>query len=189
MLNHYFSSMIRIPIKTHLFKFLVKKIPIEKIQITKPITSSDDPLEHYNRIAYKCLNPFLRADNGFNLADITFKHYELILFIPSDGMIQRGRVHLAERGVYMFNNVLRDEFINECRMFVDKAISNTGRHDIAILNFMDMYGIDEEDIRFDSIKKALYRDRLSFVKNNNNMEVNIGVIDFAFQKKLAVNFK
>ncbi len=181
--------MIRIPIKTHLFKFLVKKLPIEKLQITKPIITGDDPLEHYNRIAYKCLNPFLRCDNGFNLSNITFKHYELILFIPSDGMIQRGRVHLAEKGVYMLNDVLRNEFIAECRMWVDKAISDNSRHDLAILNFMDMYGIDDEEIRFDSLKKALYRDRLNFVKNNNNPEVNIGVIDLAFQKKLAANFK
>lgn len=177
--------MIRIPVKTHLVKYLSAKVQADKIEIKTPtqLEIFENPELRLRKVIAHSINPMLRSDGGFKLADIKYPKYELVLFVPSDSMIARKRVFLPIQAVHRLNELLRLEFLTEVGMEVDKAISTGKRIDLTILDFMARYDIDEEDIRFDSIKKSLYRDRLTFHREVPQ-DANIGTLDLTYNKKM-----
>lgn len=177
--------MIRIPVKKHLFKYLSAKVKADKIEIKAPtqLEIFENPELRLRKVIAHSINPMLRVDGGFKLTDFKYPKYELVLFVPSDAMIARKRVFLPKQAVYRLNEVLRLEFLTEVGMEVDRAISTGKRIDLTILDFMARYDIDEEDIRFDSIKKSLYRDRLTFYREAP-MDSNIGTLDLTYHQKM-----
>lgn len=181
------TTMIRIPVKTHLFKYLQGKIAADKVEIKVPsqLEIFENPDLRIRKLIAHSINPMLRTDAGFKIEAINYKSYQLVLFVPSDSMIKRGRVFLPEKAVHRLNELLRLEMLSEVGMLVDKAISEKKRIDLAILDFMAKYDIDEEDIRFDSIKKSLYRDRVTFTKDYRAQDENIGTLDLTYHKKMV----
>lgn len=113
-----------------------------------------------------------------------------MLFVPSDSMIKRGRMYLSIQAVHRLNDLLRTEMMSELGMMVDKAISEKRRIDLTILDFMNQYNIDEEDIRFDSLKKSLYRERLVFAPPiENNKDEHIGYVDLTYHSKMIATHR
>jgi hypothetical protein len=177
--------MIRIPVKNHLHKYLSAKVNAEKIEIKAPtqLEIFENPQLRLRKVIAHCITPMLRVDGGFKLTEIKYPSYKLVLFVPSDSMIARKRVFLPIQAVHRLNELLRLEFLSDVGMEVDKAISEGKRIDLTILDFMAKYDIDEEDIRFDSIKKSLYRDRLTFHRETQT-DSNIGMLDLTYHKKM-----
>jgi len=77
--------------------------------------------------------------------------------------------------------------VEELAMKMDEAIANKKRHDKAILEFMNQYNFDEDDIRFDSLKKRMYRERVKIAEKiylANNLKPTSGVLNLSFGDRL-----
>lgn len=178
---------MRIPIKTYLFKYLKVQIGAEKFVLRRISVSEANTKELiWQQRLSKLIFPLITTGEGYKADDIKFKNYTLVGVFLSDTLINHKRAAISEKGVNLINAQLYQWFMDDMFDCLDESISNGKRMDLQILEFMNRYDLDDEDIRFDSLKKNFYRDRKTnsekvFKKPSTTAQI---VLDFGFSEKL-----
>jgi hypothetical protein len=178
---------MRIPIKTYLHKYLLNQLGTEKFILQKysNCNTSTRELLWQKRLS-DLIFPLLITGNGYKPEEIGFKNFVYMAVFPSNTAIREKRMSISSKGVQCINNALYTWFMEDLQEFCDEALSTNQRIDMRILKFMSDYNIDEDDIRFDSLKKNYYRERVKtsqkiFTKNYATAQL---VLDLSFSNKL-----
>lgn len=179
--------MIRLPIKTYLHKYLCQEIGAEKIEIKKISAADiDSNIKRWQYLLSKNLFPYLTHSTGFqgDPKRILNSPYTLIAVMPSDKMIRHKRLDITSQGITKVNECIQGEFYKDLFAELDLCLVEKKRIDHKIIDFMNKYDINEDDIRFDSLKKAHYRSR---IKEGNNFEKvePYCVVDLFFGNRLV----
>ena len=184
---------IRIPIKTYLVKFLLCELGMDSLQL-KRVNAFEAALSENNKRAMiqkelsDCIFPLLQSREGFNLEEyLQNPSYTIVALNISDAMMAKKRVCLRKKSIIVINDRVYRIMMGELMERVYKGIDDEVRLDNIILGFMSEYGIDEDDIRFDSLKKNCYRERLRIAEkiyNKNNIITAQGVLNLSFANGL-----
>jgi hypothetical protein len=189
--------IIKIPVRVHLLKYLSGKVGGDKIEIQhvsqqQMFINESRVIEIQMKLS-RVIFPFLNTDhrNQWQMQQLNGKgKYSLVALAFRDYLVDRKRVFISLQGVNKLNDLLDAMMYEELMGIMDTTISNKERHDKAILDFMNKYLIDEDDIRFDSIKKRLYRERLKIndkIYLNKNLAGMPAILDLSFGNKLVQN--
>lgn len=189
--------IIRIPIRSHLLKYLSNKIGGDKINIQhvsqQELFVDESEVIYLQRELGRCIYPFLRTNDKkqwkpqqlnkkekHNLIALTFKDY----------LIDRKRVFISIDGVREVNYLLDKLMYAELIQISDRCIVNGARKKDAIIDFMNKYLIDEEDITVDSIRKRLWRENVALREKlylHNNLHVLGATLDLSFGEQMIEN--
>lgn len=178
---------MRIPIKTYLHKYLLKQIGSDKLVLQKITThqSITQDLLWQKRLS-DLIFPLLTTGHGYKTDEIEFKNYVFMAIHPNTTALRDKKISISAKGVKCLNNAVYGWFMEDLQEYCDEALSKSQRIDLRILQFMADHNIDEEDIRFDSLKKNYYRERVKtsqkiFTKNSSTAQL---VLDLSFSNKL-----
>lgn len=187
--------IIKIPVRVHLLKYLSGKVGAEKIEIQhisqQQMFASESHVIDIQQKLSKTIFPFLNTDqrNQWQMHQLNGKgKYSLVALSFKDYLIDRKRVFISLQGVNKLNDLIDGMMYAELMGIMDYTISAKERHDKAILDFMNKYLIDEDDIKFDSIKKRCYRERLKIqdkIYLNKNLAGMPAILDLSFANKLV----
>lgn len=187
--------IIKIPVRVHLLKYLSGRVGGDKIEIQhisqQQMFASESHVIEIQQKLSQVIFPFLNTDhkNQWAMQQLNGKgKYSLIALAFKDYMMDRKRVFISLQGVNKLNDLIDGMMYAELMGIMDHTISEGGRHDKAILEFMNKYMIDEDDIRFDSIKKRLYRERLKIqdkIYLTKNLSGMPAMLDLSFANKLV----
>jgi hypothetical protein len=184
---------IRIPIRIHLLKYLRGKANGEQIRIQHysqlELFEQDSAVIALQRDLARTIYPFLNTTYQWEQAQIRNKlvKYGLISFELKEYLVHSKKLFISFKGVMALNDFIDNLMVEELAMKMDEAIANKKRHDKAILEFMNQYNFDEDDIRFDSLKKRMYRERVKIAEKiylSNNLKPTSGVLNLSFGDRL-----
>lgn len=186
--------IIRIPIRIHLLKYLRGKVGAEQVKIQHysqlSLFEADSPVAQLQADLSKTIYPFLNTNYAWE--DIQVKNklnkYGLISLELKDYLVSTKKIFLSFKGVVALNDLIDAMMVEELSDLIDSTIANHKRQDIAILEFMNKYSIDEDDIRFDSLKKRIYRERLKQTAKifiSKNLAASSGVLSLSFGERLV----
>ncbi len=173
--------MIRVPIKSYLRKFLIGKIQKEKIQlrkITDAEISKETNLTRQVELMYeqKIANIFFgvglfKTKQGYN--DLVKKHRlnDYIGIQISDNMVREKYIYIDMRSVCLMNSYIYDWFVYDLQVFCDGVLSADGKFQDAIIEYMNKYDIEFEDITFEAMKRCYYRNRQKSKKIISNKSI------------------
>lgn len=144
---------------------------------------------HIQREISKTLYPFLNTRDQWKTENLAKQYkYTLISLQLMDYLANHKRLFISTLGVIKFNERLDQLMVEDLMNRLDLSISNKKRHDETFLQFMAECSIDEDDIRFDSLKKRCYRERVKLKEKiflGNNLSRTYGVLDLSFTEKLV----
>jgi hypothetical protein len=183
--------LVKIPVRSHLLKFLKYKIGSDRLEIKH--YSQLELFEEKGNIIYlqrelsKTLYPFINTKKHWEESELCSRYkYSIIGLELKNYLINQKRLSISTVGVIKFNEKIEDMFYEELISRLDIAISNHKRHDEVIFEFMAACLIDEDDIRFDSLKKRCWRMRTKFKEQiflHNNLARTGAVLDLSFTDK------
>lgn len=146
---------VSIPIQFYLKKYLSKKVDVSPFHLTnKGCHISALLLEPIEKGFYPTKQP------------VPAKYNDFLEFSMNTSIIKEGRFHIDSKIVYRINKILEDKFDDEffhwCENVRQSFISNGKAIEIneAIETFMAYYDLSEDDIQFETLKKAYYRYRV-----------------------------
>jgi hypothetical protein len=184
---------IRIPIKNYLLKYLLSELGMETLELRR-ISAFEAALSENNKRAMiqkemsECIFPLLQSRESFSLDEyINDNNYSIVGLKLSENMLAQKRVCLRKKSIVKINDRIYRIMMAELMDRVYQAIDDEARLDNIILGFMAQHSIDEDDIRFDSLKKNCYRERLRIAEtlfNKNNIVTAHAVLNLSFTKKI-----
>ena len=157
--------MLRVPIKSYLRKFIIGKLESESI-ILRKITDNEIENEHDEDKKVNLIH-CQRVGNiifGIGLFKSKQAYYDKILRVKyndyigidlNDNMLRKKLIYIDMRAVYNMNDRLYDWFVYDFILFMDAYISNKGKFQDGIIEFMSIYNLEFEDIGFEALKRAL----------------------------------
>lgn len=180
--------IIKIPVRAHLLKYLKTKIGSERMDIKHyfQIEMFEDQSEiiFLQKKISRAIYPFLTTQHQWKPEQLGKSiKYNLIALNLKEYLTDSRRVYISFKGVLKLNEVIDELMLAELLNTIDVAIFTRKRQDLAILDFMNKYGFDEDDIRFDSLKKRCYRERERIQEKiflEKNLKVSAGVLDLSF---------
>lgn len=146
---------VSIPIQFYLKKYLSKKVDVSPFHLSNKGC----------HISALLLEPI---EKGFYPAKIPIsaKYNDFLEFKMNTSIIKEGRFHLDTKIVYRINKILEDKFDDEFFHWCENArasFQSEGKSieiNDAITSFMNYYQLHEDDIQFETLKKAYYRFRV-----------------------------
>lgn len=167
--------MIRIPTRNFLRLFLLTKLKAEKITM-QYITNDDlikekDPgkrteLEHLKHITDIIYNVgIFKSWQNKSDKEIKAKYNSFIGIEPTDNMLREKTIYIDMVGVRIFNDKIHEWFVYELIQHMDSVKSNNKEQQAGFYDFMNEYNLQFEDISYDALKKAYYRNRAKIVKS------------------------
>lgn len=183
--------VVRIPIKMHLLKYLRNKVGADKLEIkhynqTEMFAEESDVI-YIQRELSKTIYPFLNTKIHWHQKQLDKQgNFGVVALNLKDYLVNSKRLCISIEGVKKFNSCIDSIMLKELITITDKAIAENQRQDNAIIDFMTRYQIDEDDIRFDSLKKRCYRERVKFAEKiflSKNVNNKVGVLDLSFSTK------
>lgn len=144
---------IKVPTDTYLIKYLMHRFLTDPIVVTKK-----DTIGHY----------LTKMVQNYGTDNKKYQHnYQthIEFFLPLEYLTRYG-CYLSPEAINDFNEFLKREFYNDLFNYIEVA----RRYDPDILikdatfDFMNKYGITEQEKSFDALKKAYQRDRLRVQK-------------------------
>jgi hypothetical protein len=189
--------IIRIPIRSHLLKYLSCKIGGEKINIQhvgqQELFVNESEVIHIQRELARSIYPFLVTNDRaqWKPAQLNKKEkHNLVALAFKDYLVDRKRVFISIDGVREVNYMLDKLMYGELIQINDSSIVNGARKKDAIIDFMNKYKIDEDDITIDSIRKRLWRENVALKEKlylKNNLFVLGATLDLSFQDRMIEN--
>ena len=185
--------IIRIPIRIHLLKYLRGKAKGEQIRIQHhsqlELFEEDSPVIALQRDLARTIYPFLNTDNTWEKSQLLTRRekYGLVSMQLKDYLVHSKKVFISYRGIMELNEFIDTMMVEELASRLDESIANRKRHDKTILDFMNEYGFDEDDIRFDSLKKRIYRERVRIAEKiylSKNLKGTEAILDLSFADRL-----
>ena len=185
--------VIKIPIRVHLLKYLRGKVGADKLDIKHinqmELFADQSDIIFIQRELSKNIYPFINTTHNWKPEHLGVKYkFGMVALNLKDYLINSKKLFISYDGVKKLNESLYDLMMNELMGLLDESIVNKTRHDEAIINFMNKYEIDEDDIRFDSLKRKCYRERARLAEQiflENNLKMTSGVIDLSFGNNLV----
>lgn len=184
---------IRIPIKTFLLKYLLSELGKDTLEL-KRINAFEAALSENNKKASiqkelsDCIFPMLQSREAFNLEEfLSNPKYTIVGLKLTNSMLSQKKVCLRKHAIIKINDKVYCMMMADLMERVYKAIDDEVRLDNIILGFMSEHGIDEDDIRFDSLKKNCYRERIRIAEklfDKNNFTTAHAVLNLSFTDKL-----
>jgi hypothetical protein len=183
--------LVRIPVRIHLLKYLKAKVGADKLEIRHfnqlEMFADQSDIIYIQRQLSKTLYPFLNTEHQWSSDQLGNQgKYGIIGLNLKDYLIDSRRIYISILGVIKFNDSIDQIMLKEMITLLDKAISEKQRQDHTILEFMAKYQIDEDDIRFDSLKKRAYRERKRLAEKlflERNLKGTGAVLDLSFSEK------
>jgi hypothetical protein len=180
--------LVRIPLRIHLLKYLKAKVGADKLEIRHfnqlEMFQDQSDIIYIQRQLSKTLYPFLNTEHQWEKSQLGNQgKYALIGLNLKDYLISTRRIYISIQGVIKFNDCVDNIMLKEMIALIDTAISKKERQDLCILDFMAKYQIDEDDIRFDSLKKRAYRERKRLAEKlflDKNLKGTGAVLDLSF---------
>lgn len=184
--------LVRIPVRIHLLKYLKAKVGADKLEIRHfhqmEMFADQSDIIYIQRQLSKTLYPFLNTEHQWAKEQLGSQgKFSLIGLNLKDYLMDSRRIYISLQGVVKFNDTIDQIMLTEMIGLLDKAISERKRQDHVILDFMSKYQIDEDDIRFDSLKKRAYRERKRLAEKiflDKNLKGTGAVLDLSFSEKL-----
>jgi hypothetical protein len=185
------SMLVRIPVRIHLLKYLKAKVGADKLEIRHfnqmEMFADQSDIIFLQRQLSKTLYPFLNTEVQWEQSQLGNQgKYGIIGLNLKDYLINSRRIYISIQGVIKFNDCIDQIMLKEMIANIDKAISEKQRQDHTILEFMAKYQIDEDDIRFDSLKKRAYRERKRLAEKiflDKNLKGSGAVLDLSFAER------
>jgi hypothetical protein len=184
---------IRIPIKRYLVKYLIARLGKDSLEL-KRVTAFEVALSENNIKATlqkqisDVIFPLLQSSENYRQEDyINNKAYTLVGLSISDNMMMQKKVCLRTKSITKINERIYGLMMDELMNRVFEALDEEKRIDTIILGFMAECNIDEDDIRFDSLKKNCYRKRTEIAEKlflKNNSATAHAVLSLSFDTKL-----
>ena len=175
--------IIRIPVKPFICKYLQR-------QFGQELTLSD---HNYISMLFIGLlrkfekgNPVVQRPNSKIIDGVAFVGYNVFI---GDGLYNKYGAYISNDHIKFLNEAL-DNMI--CRQMFDWIYSPASPHkevDYNIIAFRDMYGIEEDELPFDNLKRWFYRERIRMMKRNGYAipdRENQLVIDFKYDPEKVV---
>jgi hypothetical protein len=140
---------VTIPIQHYLKKYLAKTLDVS-------------PLQMHNRchVTALLLEPLKK---GFipSKEELSVKFDDFLTCVMNTSILRENKFHIDKDVVLRIDTLLSDKFNEDCFCFIDQQRSKDPNwHDqTSILEFMEYYELQDEDIQFDTIKKRYYRHR------------------------------
>jgi hypothetical protein len=178
---------MRIPIKTYLFKYLSAQLGTDKFVLKQiPAAGANTNELLWQKRLSELIFPLVTTDHPYKPDELKLKNYTIISMHPTDWLVNNKRLFISERGVRIINSELYNWFMEDLCECLDEAISNRQRIDLRIIQFMDRFNINEDDIRLDSLKRNYHRERTKTNEkiSKNNLGVTQLVLDLSFSNKL-----
>lgn len=155
---------ILIPIKKYLAQYLRSAIGTEYLELKK-VTAFDAFLNADNikvviqKELSETIFPLLCSTKSNELEKyMDNERYTVLGLKLTDKMMNTKRVYLRDCSIGLINKKVNDIMKSELMPLVFEAKQDKARIDHVILNFMNKHEIDEDMIRYDSLKKMVYRD-------------------------------
>ncbi len=184
---------IRIPIKRYLVKYLIARLGKDTLEL-KRVSAFEVALSENNIKATlqkqmsDVIFPLLQSTENYNQQDyLDNKAYTLVGLSLSDNMLAQKKVCLRTKSITKINERIYSIMMDELMNRVFEALDEEKRIDTIILGFMAECNIDEDDIRFDSLKKNCYRKRTEIAEKlflKNNSATAHAVLSLSFDNKL-----
>jgi hypothetical protein len=183
--------IIKIPIRVHLLKYLRGKIGSDRLEIKHyyQVEMFEDQSEiiHIQKEISRAIYPFLTTKHHWRQDQLGKTiSYGMIALGLKDYLVTTKRIQLSYLGVLKLNSTIDEMMLQELIGKIDVAIAEKKPHDKTILEFMMKYNFDEDDIRYDSLKKRIYRERARLAEKlflEKNLKVSEGVLDLSFGDK------
>jgi len=183
--------IIKIPIRVHLLKYLRGKIGSDKLEIKHfyQVEMFEDQSEiiFIQKQISRAIYPFLTTKHHWRQDQLGKTiSYGMISLGLKEYLVSTKRIQLSYLGVLKLNSTIDEMMLAELIGNIDKAISEKRQHDKTILDFMMKYNFDEDDIRFDSLKKRIYRERARLAEKiflDKNLKVSEAILDLSFGDK------
>lgn len=183
--------LVKIPVRTHLLKYLKYRIGSDRLEIKHycqmELFEEKGNIIHIQRELSKTLYPFLNTKSHWDSSELCSRNkYAIVGLELKNYLINSKRLNISTIGVTKFNEKLEELLFEDLLSRLDLSIFKNARHDKTILEFMAICQIDEDDIRFDSLKKRCYRMRLKFQEKkflNNNLARTEAVLDLSFGER------
>lgn len=158
MLQIYMEA--RIPVRPHLKKFLHKA---ERIKADAPLhLTSGSAIAYFMNLLFCNKSAIIEAEQRFHskrspeALDKTFS--ETVSVIISANLQLHNRIFISADSIVALDRFL-DKMMKERLMDRVERRSASQTEKDCILAFMDEYGMTEDDISFDALKKAVQRTR------------------------------
>lgn len=145
---------VTIPIQHYLKKYLSKTLDVS-------------PLHMHNRchVTALLLEPLKK---GFipPRDELSVKFNSTLECVMNSSICKEGKFQLDPNVVMRIDALLTDKFNEDCFRFIDqqRAKDPNWQDQKSIFEFMEYYGLQEEDIQFETIKKRYYRYRVPPMK-------------------------
>lgn len=184
---------VLIPIKKYLAQYLRSAIGAEYLELKK-VTAFDAFLNADNikvviqKELSETIFPLLCSTKSNEVEKyMENERYTVLGLKLTDKMMNTKRVYLRDCSIGLINKVVNDIMKSELMPLVFEAKQDKVRIDHVILNFMNKHNIDEDMIRYDSLKKMVYRDcnimaSTFFMKKLPNAKF---VLDLSFDNKIV----
>ncbi len=155
-----FSIQQNIPVADHVYKYLVARCGKDCIVATRNTFIGSTVLSLLSR------NNDIRHDSKK-------RHNKLFHVIINEDKYLRNGVHLDYRSAQAFNDLVDKMFREElyCHVMINKYSTNEKFID-SIRNFLEVYDITEEDIKFETI----YRD---FKRKKDDIQISLKLAESA----------
>ena len=146
----------------------------------------DDPGLEWPKRLSDLIFPFLNSESNYDLEKLRFQKYAYAGLSLSDKMYNTRRVCISTHGVLKINDSIYEQFMADLTSHVDTRRLQKVKSADAIIEFMNIYDIDEDDIRFDSLKKNEYRERVRIAKKifHTNLPSAGAVLDLSFNQHI-----
>lgn len=183
--------IIKIPIRAHLLKYLKTKIGSEKLNLKHyfqvELFEDQSEMIFIQKQISRALYPFLTTQHQWRPEQLGKNvKYNLIALNLKEYLTDSRRIYISYKGVLVLNEVIDELMVGELLNSLDMAIYDRKRQDQVILDFMAKHAFDEDDIRFDSLKKRCYRERTRLKEKlflEKNLKVSTGVLDLSFGER------
>lgn len=183
---------IRIPIKTYLVKYLIARLGKDSLELKRvsafEVALSEDNIKaNLQKQISDVIFPMLKSSGNYDLNQyVDNKTYTIVGLTLTDSLMKLKKVCLRPKAITIINDVIYNIMMGELMNRVFEAIDQEQRLDNIILGFMCECNIDEDDIKFDSLKKNCYRKRAELAEKifHKNSTTAHAVLNLSFGNKL-----
>jgi|GEM_PF-3210446 len=143
--------IIKIPCSSATFKYLLEHYDTHPEDSGIPIiyTSKLDPLQ---AVLFSQVRKLKISERIEHIGDRKYFYAQL----PS-GFVREGKTHIGKEGIIFFEDYITGEIYKSMKMHVDKLRLQSVKKVKAIRNFYELIGLDEEDIKFETMLKQYQR--------------------------------
>jgi len=137
---------IQIPVKAHVYKYLTRQF------------GPDMTLSRSNSVGLLLMH-LLKRNSNDKQYDYVTKSYEnsYTVLIPKPFVFNRGIRYLSTYSAMQLNNFVDDLIKEQFFTFMELQLSAGMIRRDAIYKFRERYGFGEDELAFDTLKKAFYR--------------------------------